>query len=43
MVYASVSYALQNLAREVWWATAIVVVGAFFCWLDYQTRQQQAR
>jgi amino acid transporter len=43
MVYASVSYALQNLAREVWWAAAIVLMGAFFCWLDYQTRQRSAR
>jgi basic amino acid/polyamine antiporter, APA family len=43
MVYASVSYAMQNLAQELWWAVAIVFVGAFFCWLDYQTRQQPAR
>ena len=43
MVYASVNYALQNLAQEVWWAAAIVGVGAFFCWLDYHTRQQSAR
>jgi amino acid transporter len=41
MVYASVSYALHNLALEVWWAIAIVLVGACFCWWDYQTRNRR--
>jgi amino acid transporter len=41
MVYASINYALNNLAHEVWWAIAIVLVGAGFCWWDYQTRNRQ--